>query len=471
MTATIQGTALTSLTDVAINPKTLADESVVIFDRNTKRFLARPRVDLERTRNVHTAPNSAAREMAATLPGLLAGYSFDETLGVTAFDFSGNGYHAAVSKVVPGQPGIDGYCYAFDGIYSHINLNAAGLLSALDGDTFSFAIWLRTPQLAPWTDGLIHYLFRLDSDAGCAFALYKSAANNTLIANYYSSPTNAAPTIAITPTTGWHHIAVTVSNGSNRMRVYLDGVLQGTESALGTAWSGTFTTAVIGAINTSATAPWNGLLDEALIYNRELSAGEVAILASITPNTPSPRITFMGCGDSKTAGEGDLTSPYPLNANGYLRILGALTGWQELPRNGVSGRTVATAKAAIDAELAVYLYAPDFILCNFGANDALALPAAATWKANYKYYLQAWHAKSPTSKIYIARPQRDALDAECNLMAAYITALVADPDLAGYCYLGIDERTFWTGSSDDGVHPNRAGHVTEAVNWKTKLGV
>jgi lysophospholipase L1-like esterase len=427
-------------------------------------------------RRIYGRPIAATKYIARELPTLLAAYSLDETSGVIMYDFSGNGYHSASVNVVTGAPGIDGACYTFDGGLSYCTINSAGLLSALDCNEFTFSLWYKTPTLYPWIDGAQHYFLRIDSSNGQAFAFYNSNTNNTITANFWSNPTNAIKTVTFTPSTNWTHLAITISNGNNRMRLYINGVLQSPETALGTAWTGT-NTILLGTQNTVPATAWKGFFDEVYFYGRELCAEEISALASATQAPSATAITFMAYGDSKSQGQADLTAPYVLGSNGYPRMLSDRTGLQEVPRIGVSGRTAATAQAAIDAELAAYIFTPYYILCNLGANDALALPAQATWKANYKYVLQAMHVKWATAQIYIMRPWRQGTDAACNSMATWIGELVADADLTGYCHLGPDERVFLKSSDNgasytaDGVHPNRAGHYVTAQQWQTALGL
>ncbi|MDP6587494.1 MAG: LamG domain-containing protein, partial [Anaerolineales bacterium] len=81
------------------------------------------------------------------------------------------------------------------------------------------------------------------------------------------------------PTDEWMHVVVTFENGTQVMRYYRDGLLlddtlAGSNITYGTSqWIGSWS---------SAQRPFNGTIDEVMIFNRSLSADEVAALYNIT---------------------------------------------------------------------------------------------------------------------------------------------------------------------------------------------
>ncbi len=140
---------------------------------------------------------------------------------------------------------------------------------------------------------------------------------------------------------------------------------------------------------------------------------------------------------------------------------------------GIGGATVANYAAIIDAKLAeVTTGEPPRVdvLCNWGANDVGALPAEATWKANYLTIIDAVSAKWPQAKIRITKPWRRGYATQCNTLAGWIDDIVAARP--GVAYVADDERV-WLENGDngvalttDGVHYNAAGttaKVTQAV--------
>jgi len=122
---------------------------------------------------------------------------------------------------------------------------------------------------------------------------------------------------------------------------------------------------------------------------------------------------FFCVGDSKTLGVND-GDRHELGGFGYPALLGegltTITGvkWRELrPRAGHDGYRVSHVTSVIAADLAAATgTAPAHVLLNLGTNDAAALPAEETWKADYATIIEAIHAKWTSAKIYLAKPVR-----------------------------------------------------------------
>ncbi|NND72195.1 MAG: DUF4347 domain-containing protein, partial [Rhodothermales bacterium] len=79
---------------------------------------------------------------------------------------------------------------------------------------------------------------------------------------------------------GWHHVAFTFDDASNSQVIYIDGVALGTTSHSGSInWAHQLNSS-IGSHANNSSFPLNGMLDEARIYDRALSDGEIQALAS-----------------------------------------------------------------------------------------------------------------------------------------------------------------------------------------------
>ncbi len=395
--------------------------------------------------------------------------------GTTMLDQSGGGRNAVSEQVIYNHAGVAVKSVAMNGKTGYINLYSSSLDAALDVNECTFAFWIKTPTVGVWGDATIRNLLRIQNAGGNALDVRKTATANQLQVNLWCSPTNLIKLVTITPSTNWLHICVTISRSSNRMIVYVDGVAQTPTTGLNTAWSGALTsTAVLfGALSQSNQQVWNGLADNLLIYGRELTAAEVSSLATWTPVTET-RQSYMGVGDSKTWGQNDSTATFANGNNGWIKSLADTTALIEVPRNGVAGRTWATAAAAVDAELLVYAYTPNYIFVNFGANDVLSLPSQATLEANIAYVLDAYHAKFPSATLYVDYPWRSGTDAACNTLAGYIDNVRGS---RAWALAGLDERTTLKGADNgatyysDGVHPNAAGHAYWAALRKAALGL
>jgi len=409
--------------------------------------------------------------------GLLAGYLFDDQNagGATVLDFSGNGRNAVSEQVIYNWYGVGKTAFAFNGKTGYLSFYSASLDAALDVNECTLAWWVKVPTVGVWSDSTIRNFIRINNAGGNALDIRKTATANQLQFNLYCAPTNLIKLVTITPSTNWRHIAVTISRSNNRMIVYIDGVAQTPTTGLNTAWSGALTpTAVLfGALSQSNQQVWNGLADNLLIYGRELTAAEVLSLATFAPTTET-RLSYMAVGDSKTWGQTDSTATFSNGNNGWVKRLSDITNLIECPRNGVSGRTWATAAAAVDAELALYAYTPDYIFVNLGANDVLSLPSQATIEANIAHVLDAYHAKFPSAALYVDYPWRSGADAACDTLAGYIDNVRGS---RAWALAGLDERTTLKGGDNgatyyaDGVHPNAAGHAYWAALLKSALGV
>ena len=178
----------------------------------------------------------------------------------------------------------------------------------------------------------------------------------------------------------------------------------------------------------------------------------------------------MTLGDSKTAS--GQWQPTLLNA------LDSVSGerW-EWYNGGVPGATVASARASITTILAAIPYTSDphvEVLAQWGANDVGALPAEATWKANYLAIIDAVSAKWPQAKVRIAKPWRRGYAPQCNTLAGWIEDIVAARP--GVAFVSDDEREWLENGDDgatrtsDGVHPNAAGLVIESAVKLAALG-
>lgn len=143
----------------------------------------------------------------------------------------------------------------------------------------------------------------------------------------------------------------------------------------------------------------------------------------------------------------------------------------------VGGVSTAARKAVIDAELAsTACVEPRAVLVNLGVNDLGNNPIEATWKADYGYILDAFHAKWSDAQVYCMRvwDSNPAHVADIALLAEWIGDLVAAR--SGWANVGPDERVFLENGDNgatfttDGVHPNAAGYILTGREWQSVIG-
>ncbi|RJQ38957.1 LamG domain-containing protein, partial [Candidatus Microgenomates bacterium] len=101
----------------------------------------------------------------------------------------------------------------------------------------------------------------------------------------------------------WHHV-VGIYNGTDSIKIYIDGVLENTTTSIGTV--GTLSTSSVNGyigknVNNSYARYFNGSIDEARVYNRALSPKEVADLYNFAPGPVGYwKMDDKVAGDSKT---------------------------------------------------------------------------------------------------------------------------------------------------------------------------
>ena len=99
----------------------------------------------------------------------------------------------------------------------------------------------------------------------------------------------------------WHHVAVTASNTSGLLSVYIDGSLVVSNTNANSTWTfngadgfGTGAHFTLGAKRSSGGNVYDGLLDELAIYDSVLSESDLAARANFDPNAiPEPSTTAL----------------------------------------------------------------------------------------------------------------------------------------------------------------------------------
>jgi hypothetical protein len=214
--------------------------------------------------------------------GLVGYWSFNEGSGTQAGDFSGNGNNGTLTNGPTWVNGRFGKALLFDGSTQHINWSSPLVTAA----PFTVCAWFKADQLATtkgdemqiWTSSdtvgggsLKWFSMRIDDAVGNEDKVQVVTRQDGTIASFYT-------TSAITAQK-WHH-ACYVEIASNSREVYLDAGNKGTDSTSVTP-TGVDTTNV-GILQTDQVPtyfdPFDGIIDEVRIYNRVLTATEIAAL-------------------------------------------------------------------------------------------------------------------------------------------------------------------------------------------------
>ncbi len=190
--------------------------------------------------------------------GLVGYWKFNREDGsnsTTTIDSSAYGRNGIVTGATFTNEGRFKEGYKFDGTNDWIYLPLKGT------NNVSISAWIKPLE---FTTGIYHTIVR--SDGNPSFFTYGGTV-------YCYIGVGIQPTQAISGTNAWHHVACNY-NGTDAI-VYVDGVAGAPVSGIA---SFTQTRFAIGSGHWGTVEFFNGSIDEVRIYNRSLSASEVAAL-------------------------------------------------------------------------------------------------------------------------------------------------------------------------------------------------
>jgi Tfp pilus assembly protein FimT len=209
--------------------------------------------------------NRLGRVTVRTESGLVGYWHFDEGTGTVTADVSGN---ANAGSLVGGptwqaeQNCRAGKCLNFAGS-QYVNV---GTSSSLTSQSITLEAWVRASSFPSGWNGIISNM----TSWGTGFGLQIGTTQN--IAAMVSG---AYLTTSWTPTTGvWYHIAATHDAADNLNVLYVNGDAESSTTRAVTYEANPKT--YIGTFYTSPNLYFFGLIDEVRIYNRALSASEIA---------------------------------------------------------------------------------------------------------------------------------------------------------------------------------------------------
>jgi glucose/arabinose dehydrogenase len=198
--------------------------------------------------------------------GLVAAYTFAEGTGPTTADVSGNGNIGTLAGGAAwSTAGRFGKAVSFDGVNDLVSVADAATLDLTTGMTME--AWVNPGALSGWRSVAIKAI-----PAGLAYALYAhdSAPRPAGTINTGGPDQSAIGTAAL-PLNTWTHLAMTF--GAGTLRLYVNGVLVGTQTVAGTLRTSADPLTIGG--NAVWSEWFTGLIDEVRIYNRALTQGEI----------------------------------------------------------------------------------------------------------------------------------------------------------------------------------------------------
>jgi hypothetical protein len=202
--------------------------------------------------------------------GLVAHWKLDETSGTLAEDAAGN-HDGTLTNGPTWTSGKVGGALNLDGVNDHVLVPHQDGLSLTSALTLS--AWIRPDGLTGWrtiaTKGTVSFKENY----------WLGLNGNTLVFGFFDGsayPEYATPVLGLSAG-AWQHVAASFDDGANQIRFYLNGALVHTVTATTTPLANS------GALmlgSSSLAESFDGLLDDIRIYNRILSAAEVAQLAA-----------------------------------------------------------------------------------------------------------------------------------------------------------------------------------------------
>ncbi len=189
--------------------------------------------------------------------GLVGMWSFNgpdiDWASNTAYDRSGQGNNGAISGATAAI-GARGQALSFDGVNDYITMTNTGNMSS-----FTLSAWIKRAAMP----AVFECIFGGGADAGGYFELLDGQVT------WYDGVGFRYSTTYVDDNE-WHHVVGRFDNGEHTIAVDGNIEYQGDE---GTYSSGTIYK--IGVYRNNAERFFNGLIDEARVYNRALSADEI----------------------------------------------------------------------------------------------------------------------------------------------------------------------------------------------------
>ncbi len=211
--------------------------------------------------------------------GLVLGLGFEETTGTAATDSSSANNPGAVNGATRTADGRFGRALSFDGVNDRVDVADSASLDLTSGMTLE--AWVRPTSVSGWRTGIV----KERGTGGHVYALYPSGGAAPVAENYVVSTYNSAPSGSALPVNTWTHLASTYDG--SMLRLYVNG-----EQRAATPVSGAMA-ATTNPLRIGGHAAWGeyfaGLIDEVRVYNRALSAAEIAgdMSTPITAVAPS----------------------------------------------------------------------------------------------------------------------------------------------------------------------------------------
>ncbi len=230
-----------------------------------------------------------AAEIAALSADLIGHYKLDETSGTVAADSSGLGNDGTlVGSPVWSTDAVYGGGLEYDYIdgNDYVELPSTTALDDLQESSYTLATWFKPSSVPPETGNHNQSGYGLIKKHNSSIGIHYSHISGYQVNHYAdegAGPVQQAISASGYPPGKWQHVAMTVDQSAGLVSMYVNGELVGTNTFLaGGAGMDTGNSlwrlgiSHPGAVNSER--PAHGIQDDARIYNRALSATEIAEL-------------------------------------------------------------------------------------------------------------------------------------------------------------------------------------------------
>lgn len=219
------------------------------------------------------------------LYGLVGHWKLDETSGTTAADSSGLGNNGTVTGTATWTTGArgNGFSANYTNGQDYIEIPNSTSLENVQEDNYTLAGWFKPANLPPGTgsDNTANYRIIGKSGWHCGL-LYNNAGN--LHNEHWLAPTPTwagAGAWSTNPPGRFYHTACVVDRSLGSIKFYLDGTLTGTTTFTANSVAYDYGTepwriGVSNPFNSTWGHAANGVLDDVRVYNRTLTAEEIA---------------------------------------------------------------------------------------------------------------------------------------------------------------------------------------------------
>lgn len=276
-----------------------------------------------------TVYENSAEVIATPALGQFGKYAFEELASGKARDEWG-AWHATLAATAVRDSGYTGLALKLNGTANAYASLPADVMSGLT--SFTISSWVKMDALSTWMRlfdigrGTNNYIFfTVQASTGVVRYAAKNGGSEQSLSYSYAIPLNT-----------WTHMAVTYT--ANTTRLYINGTQVATSTAI------KISPAAIGATSQNylgksqyADPMFKGSIDEFRIYNRALSAAEIAATMTASQTITVPPVASRMVGDSDFNLQATVSSGLPLtyssadtnvavvDAQGNVHITGAGT--------------------------------------------------------------------------------------------------------------------------------------------------